>query len=124
MNRRAPLLLSGLLALGGCVGGPSYSSGPTEDDPHATVVPGDDVSVWRVDGWDTYSRTGEVYLEPGHRRLHVRFQYPIESEAQVPWEWKDVDVECKDGDRFLLRRTGEGEHGPYGVELRVPGRPR
>lgn len=116
---RSSLALA-LLALGGCVAGPSYTSGPAEDEPHATVIPGDDTSVWRVDGWDTYARREEVYLQPGRRKLHVRFEYPIESEAQVPYEWKDLEVDAKDGERYLLQRTGEGEHGPYGVELLRP----
>jgi hypothetical protein len=124
-RRRAPALALLLaLPLGGCTAGPSYSGGPTEDDPHATLLSDDDMSVWRVDGWDTYTRTGEIYLEPGRRKLHVRMQYPVESEAQVPWEMKDLDVVAHDGEVLLLRRTGEGEHGPYGVDLRPKAAPR
>lgn|SRR5690606_36851871 len=105
-----------LLLLGGC-GGPSYGGGPSDEMPHGRVVPGPDVTVWRIDGKDTYSRSGTQLVEPGRRKLRVRVEYPIDDEGSgPPYEYKDLDLKVEAGRTYYLER-GEGEFAPY--ELKV-----
>ncbi|MBX3472399.1 MAG: hypothetical protein KF878_36570 [Planctomycetes bacterium] len=111
-----------LATLSGCVGGPSYAGGPTEEEPHGLVIPGDDVFIWAVDGRDVSSRRNKTYVEPGHRRLKIRFNYPIDNESANPYEFKDLDLNVEDGRAYLIERKGEGQFGPY--ELEVRGSPR
>ncbi|MCO5166812.1 MAG: hypothetical protein M9894_10660 [Planctomycetes bacterium] len=125
MTTRRPLaatLALTLAALAGCVGGPSYAGGPTEEEPHGVVIPGDDVFLWAVDGQDVPSRRSKAYVEPGARRLKVRINYPIDNESATPYEYKDVVINVEDGRAYLIERKGEGQFGPYEVEVR--GSPR
>lgn len=116
-------LSSALLALvtlvAGCVGGPSYAGGPTEEEPHAVVIPGDDVTIWRVDDWDVPSRSSTTYVAPGRRRIKVRYEYPIDSEASKPYDYEELNLTLEAGRIYLIERTGEGQFGPYGVEVRA-----
>lgn len=112
------LLALALLALTGC-GSPSYAGGPTDEDPHGLVIPGDDVTIWRVDGLDVPARSATARVAPGRRRIKVRYEYPIESDAAEPFEYEDVELTIEAGRVYLIERTGEGPFGPYGVEVRA-----
>lgn len=112
------LLLALVLPLAGCAGGPSYAGGPTEEDPHGVVIPGEDVFIYRVDGHDVDSRSSPTYVEPGRRRIRVRFQYDIDSESATPQEYKELELTVEPGDVFLIERTGEGQWGPFDVEVK------
>lgn len=113
----------GLLALAGClsgcVGGPSYAGGPTEADPHGLLVPGEDVSLWRIDGWDVESRGSAAYVTPGRRHLRVRFETPIESEGKDSFEFRELDLDVEAGGEYRLERTGEAPFGPYDLKVRT-----
>lgn len=112
------LLLATLTLLAGCVGGPSYAGGPTEEEPHAVVIPGPDVTIWQIDGYDVPSRGSTAYVAPGRRKLKVRFEYSIDSESAVPYEYKVLDLTIEDGQTYLIERTGEGQFGPFDVQVR------
>jgi hypothetical protein len=112
--RLAALLLACLLPLG--CGGPSYAGGPTDEQPHGVVIPGLDVTIWRVDGRDTDTRTGSLLLEPGRRRLKVRIDFPIDDESPIPFEYRDLDLDVEAGHVYRIDRA-EGELPPY--ELNV-----
>ena len=119
MTTRAMLALGIVLLLAGCVGGPSYAGGPREDEPHAVVIPGEDVTIWAVDGYDVPSHSSTAYLAPGRRKLRVRIEFPIENESPTPYEYKEMDVTVEDGDVILLSRSGgEDAFGPYDVEVK------
>ena len=108
-----------LLALSGCVGGPSYAGGPREDQAHGTIVPGPDITLWRVDGWDVGSRGSEAYVAPGRHKLRVRFETPIESDETIPsFEFRELEVDVTDGGVYYVQRTGEGTFGPFDVQVR------
>ena len=111
-------LVACLALLTGCVGGPSYAGGPTEEDPHGVIIPGEDVFVFFVDGYAVESKSSTVYVGPGRHRVRVRLQYHIDSESGAPQEMKDIDLHVEDGDVFLLSRTGEGQFGPFDVEVK------
>lgn len=114
--RTALVLLVLALILGGC-GGPSYSGGPSDEQPHGWVIPGPDVTVWRIDGKDTYSRGGTQLVEPGRRKLRVRIEFPIEDEGSgPPHEYKNIELDVKAGHSYFLERK-ESEFPPY--ELKV-----
>jgi hypothetical protein len=115
---RLLLALALLVVLPGC-GSPSYAGGPTDDDPHGLVIPGDDVTIWRVDDMDVPSRSATARLAPGRRRLKVRYEYPIESDATIPFEYEELELTIEDGRTYLIERTGEGPFGPYGVQVRA-----
>ena len=112
--RWATGIVFGVLILAGCGGPPSYAGGPTEGQPYSLIVTGADVSVWKVDGWDTYTRTGESYVEPGARSLWLRVQNPIEHEGE-PHRWvKAYKVRVEEGRAYLLYR-GESDFPPWPV---------
>lgn len=117
--RPLSIVLLALVVLAGCVGGPSYAGGPTEEEPHALVIPGEDVTIWRVDDWDVPSRSSTAYVAPGRRRLRVRYEFPIDSESSKPYEYEDLNLTLEAGRVYLIERTGEGQFGPYGVEVRA-----
>lgn len=112
------VLLATLTLFAGCVGGPSYAGGPTEEEPHAIVIPGPDVTIWRIDGYDVPSRSSTAYVAPGRRKLTVRYEFDIESEAVPAHETKDLDLNVEAGQTYLIERTGEGMFGPFGVQVR------
>lgn len=101
---RSWLLTLALLA--GCVGGPSYSGGPTTDKPHAVVNAGDGVHTWRVDGRPVDTRTGEIYIAPGLRKIEVRVWHPIESDERPdkPYDMKTLPIHAKAGMYYTLDR--------------------
>lgn len=100
------LLLALALSLIGC-GGPSYAGGPTEEEPHGLIVPGLDVTIWRVDGADTDTRTGALRVAPGLRKLKVRIDYPIDDESAIPFEYQDLDLQVEEGHVYRIDRTEE-----------------
>lgn len=112
------VLLATLTLLVGCAGGPSYAGGPTDEEAHAVVIPGPDVTIWQIDGYDVSSRGGAAYVAPGRRKLKVRFEYSIDSESATPWEYKVLDLNIEDGQTYLIERTGEGMFGPFDVQVR------
>jgi hypothetical protein len=116
------LALALSFALSGCVGGPSYAGGPTEEDPHGLLLPGDDVSFWRVDGFDVVeSRTSPIYVAPGRRKIKARFDTPIDTdESKETFEYRDLEVDVAAGERYLVERTGEGAFGPFDLRVRAP----
>lgn len=118
------LALTGCLA--GCVGGPSYAGGPTEEEPHGLLIPGEAVSLWRVDGFDVVdSRTSPIYVAPGRRKVKARFDTPIDTdESKETFEYRDLEVDVAAGQRYLIERTGEGAFGPFDLRVRTPGSPR
>lgn len=119
MSRLALLVALACSLLSGCAAGPSYAGGPAEEEPHAVVIPGPYVFLLRVDGVAVPGRSSEALVAPGRHRLTVRFEYPIDSEAQTPRETKDLDATFEDGRVYDIIRTGdEGEYGPWSVELR------
>lgn len=120
-TRLRPLLalLALVVLVAGCAGGPSYAGGPTEEEPHALVIPGEWVSLWRVDDWDVPSRTSAAYVAPGRRRLKVRYEFPIDNESHRPYEYEVLTLDLEAGRTYLIERTGEGQFGPYGVEVRA-----
>lgn len=119
-SRLLTVALSGaLLTLAGCVGGPSYAGGPTEEEPHALVIPGDDVTIWRIDDRDVPSRSSKAYVAPGRHRLRVRYNFPIDNESATPYDWEDLNLTFEAGRVYLIEREGEGQFGPYGVTVRV-----
>lgn len=108
------ILLGCLLALCGCGGGPSYAGGPTEEEPHALIVTGEDVSVWKIDGWDTYTRQGALYVEPGTRSLWLRVANPIEFEGEAH-RWENAyKVRVEAGRAYTIYR-GESDFPPWPV---------
>ncbi len=115
------LLLALSLTLAGCVGGPSYAGGPTEEDPHGLLVPGENVSFWRVDGFDVVeSRTSPIYVAPGRRKVKARFDTPIDTdESKETFEYRDLEVDVAAGERYLVERTGEGAFGPFDLRVRA-----
>jgi hypothetical protein len=124
LNTRALLLALSLavtLAMCGCVGGPSYAGGPTEEEPHGLLIPGEDVSFWRVDGFDVVeSRKSPIYVAPGRRKVHARFETPIDAdESKESFEYRDLEVDVVDGERYLVERTGEGAFGPFDLRVRA-----
>ena len=116
MLRAALALLALVLLLTPGCGGPSYAGGPDAEQPHAVVVPGTDVTIWRVDGFDTDTRTGSLRVAPGRRRLKVRIDFPIDDESPVPFEHRDLELEVVAGRTYVIDRA-EGEIPPY--ELKV-----
>lgn len=119
VGRLLQLVLALSCSLAGCAAGPSYAGGPVEDEPHAVVIPGPYVTIWRVDGADVPGRSSELLIAPGRHRLKVRFEYPIDSEAQTPHEMKELEASFEAHRTYDIVRTGdEGEFGPWSVELR------
>jgi hypothetical protein len=106
-----------LLALAGCVGGPSYAGGPTTEEPHAVVDPSTDITLWRVDGHDVETRSGKTYVAPGTRRLSIRIEHPIESDAWEPKEEVVLPLRAEAGKYYLLERK-PGLRPPYQVRVR------
>lgn len=117
LPRLPRLLWGGLLCLllSGC-GGPSYAGGPTEEEPHGVVVPGLDVTIWRVDGFDTETRTGALLVAPGLRKLKVRIDYPIDNESPVPFEYQDLELQVDEGRIYRIDRTEE-DFPPYHLNV-------
>lgn len=110
-----------LVTLLGC-NGPDYAGGPTADDPHGTIDPDNDVSIWRIDGFDTLSRNSEIRVAPGLRRVKVRIEFPIESESATPFEYREIDLRVEEGHLYAIRRKEietEIDLGPpYELEIR------
>ncbi len=118
---RALALVALAAGLAGCAG-PSYAGGPTGDDPHGVVIPGRDVTLWEVDGRDVPSRSGRARVAPGRRRLKVRLEFPLASDAWQPFEYREVELLVVEGHQYLLERTGEeGPFGPYELGIRERG---
>lgn len=123
--RPLALALALALATSGCVGGPSYAGGPTEEEPHGLLIPGEDVSLWRVDGFDISSRHSPAYVAPGRRKLRARFETPIDTdESKESFEYRDLEVDVAAGERYLVERTGEGAFGPFDLRVRAARSPR
>ena len=112
-----PLLLLAVLA--GCVSGPSYRGGPTTDQPHAIVDAGEGVNTWKVDGQTVDTRTGEVYLKPGARKILVRVWHPVESDERkhLPYDMKTIPIHAEAGTVYTLDRL-RGDYAPYEVRIR------
>ncbi|MCA8924462.1 MAG: hypothetical protein KDD82_21810 [Planctomycetes bacterium] len=108
-------------ALCGCVGGPSYVGGPTEEQPHALLYTGEDVSVWKVDGWQTYDRTGALYLEPGARTLRLRVQNPVDYDGPGIFWIRAYQIRVEEGHSYLIFR-GESDFPPWPVEFQETAR--
>ncbi len=117
--RPLSIVLLALVVLAGCVGGPSYAGGPTEEEPHALVIPGEDVTIWRVDDQDVPSRSSTAYVAPGRHRIKVRYNFPIDNESSKPYDFEELNLTLEAGRVYLIERTGEGQFGPYGVEVRA-----
>ena len=108
-----------LVLLAGCVGGPSYSGGPTTDQPHAIVDPGVGVHTWKVDGRNVDTRTGEIYVAPGLRKVLVRVWHPVESDERPhePYDMKTIPIHAEAGTVYTLDRL-RGEFAPFKVDIR------
>lgn len=114
--------IRGLVALvvalaAGCVSGPYYRGGPTSEQPHAVISPGDGVTIWRVDGAPTTTRSFSLLVAPGLRALGIRIDHPIESEAAKPYDKATLRLDVVDGGVYLLERA-PGEDPPYSVRVR------
>jgi hypothetical protein len=111
-----------LASLVGCVSGPDYAGGPTSEQPHGIVDPDRDISIWRVDGFDTLSRNSAILLEPGLRRVKIRIEFPIDSEAAQPFEYRELNLRVEANHLYeLSRKEIESEYDlgpPYEVEIR------
>lgn len=121
MTRTQRLLLGLLLLLPlGCAG-PDYAGGPSRDQPHGYVSPGSDVSLWRVDGFDTFSRNSEIKVAPGLHQLKIRIEFPIDNESAHPYEYRDISLRVENKHVYILRRKeleGEIDLGPpYELEI-------
>lgn len=111
-------LLGGwLLALCSGCGGPAYAGGPSADEPHGLVIPGDDVTLWRVDGHDVVSRSSAIEVAPGQRTIKARLEFPIDDESAKPFEYYDVPLYVEAGHRYLLQRQGDDALPPYQIEV-------
>lgn len=110
-----------LAALLGCAGGPDYEGGPTSEQPHGIVDAERDVTIWRVDGFDTYTRNS-VRVAPGLRRIKVRIEFPIDNESAVPYEKREISLKVEPGHLYELARKEvdtEIDLGPpYELEIR------
>lgn len=104
----------------GCASGPDYAGGPSSEDPHGVVSPGDGITIWAVDGYATASRAFSVMVAPGRRKLKVRLEHPIESEAWAPFEYKTLTFEVEQGVTYYLSRK-ESEFPPYEIEVKESG---
>ncbi|MGE0712416.1 MAG: hypothetical protein AB7N76_32855 [Planctomycetota bacterium] len=107
--RRSFLLWPLLLLLAGCTG--TYHGGPLDDDePHALIRPGVDVTIWAVDGMPTSSRSFPVMVAPGRRTLSLRVEHSMEDETPKPHSKQHYVLECEDGVTYHLeRREGSEE---------------
>lgn len=115
---RALSLALALVALSlssGCVG--IYYGGPDDDEePHALVRPGVDITIWKVDGQPTTRHSFEVMVAPGRRKVTVRIEHSMESESPTPYERQTLIIDCKDGMTYHLERK-PGEMAPYVVDI-------
>jgi hypothetical protein len=114
---RTLLVLIGLVVMTSCSAAPSYTGGPTLDEPYGVVTPIDRVSLWKIDGKNTRSRNGESYLSPGAHTLKCRVEYTVEYEGEGNFEWKDVPIEVKDGTQYFLVAKPEGAVGERTLDL-------
>lgn len=94
---------------GGCTG--VYYGGPDdEDQPHAWIRPGLDITIWSVDGQPTTRHSFEVMVAPGRRKIRVRVEHSMDSESGTPFERQTLVLDCKDGMTYHLeRKPGEGQ---------------
>lgn len=111
------LAASFLLFATGCVGGPSYAGGPTTEQPHAIVDPATDITLWRVDGHDVETRSGKTYVTPGHHKLSLRIEHPIDSDSWEPHEEVVLPLNAEAGRWYVLERKA-GVRPPYEVRIR------
>ena len=114
MERRRLRLPLAALALAcllpACATGPSYEGGPAIEEPHALVETADRVSIWRIDGKASRHRD-RALVPPGAHKLKVRIEYSIEFEGEGNFEWKDVDLEARDGAYYVLFAKPDGAGG-------------
>ena len=112
----AALCATLLLTLcGGCTG--VYYGGPDDSDlPHALIRPGVDITIWKVDGQPTTRHSFEVMVAPGRRKIQLRVEHPMASDAATPFDKTVVIVDCKDGMVYHLERK-PGDRDPYEVDI-------
>ena len=94
-----------------------HEGGPTAEEPHGIINPGDDVYILGVDGKRTSTRNFSVRVHPGERILRLRVQYPIANDSNKPQEKVDKTLNVEDGVEYRIDRIGESEFPPY--ELKV-----
>lgn len=103
MIRSFPLLLALVLCLAGCTG--TYHGGPLDsDEPHGLLRPGEDVTIWAVDGMPTSTRSFKVMVAPGRRQLRLRVEHSIESESPEPHSTRTYTLQVEDGVAYHLER--------------------
>jgi hypothetical protein len=113
----AGLVLALLPLLAACSTVPSYSGGPTKDDPYAIVTPGDRVSVWAVDGKNAKNRLGDTYVSPGVHTIKVRVEYTVDYEGEGNYEWRDVPLDAVEGEHYVLIAKPDGGDGANHFDL-------
>ncbi|HBP16970.1 MAG TPA: hypothetical protein DEA08_04125 [Planctomycetes bacterium] len=114
MNRAHHLLFAlALLLLSGCTG--TYAGGPLDDDePHAIVRPGVDVTIWAVDGQPTSTHSFSVMVAPGRRVLTLRVEHSMEDETPKPHSRQRYVLQTEDGVAYHLERR-DGSIGEIDV---------
>ena len=87
------------------------------------MSPGEDITLWAVDGYATASRAFAIRVAPGHRKVKVRIEHPIESQSWKPFEYKTLTLNVEPGVTYTLSRK-EADMPPYEVEVHESGKPR